>query len=273
MSDVLTEQRGPARWIVMSRPVRRNALTLAVIDALHAALRSCLIDDDVRAIVLAGSRPAFSAGLDLHEVRALHAGNDRPHPLVAALVDLLHDVQTGGKPVIACVAGVAAAGGAALSAACDVVVAGRSARIGYPGIRRGLSAPIVGHVLIPQVGLRRAKYLVLTGRLLGAEEALRLGLVDEVVDDERLEERVTQIAESLAELNPAAVAASKRMLNAAAAAPGRSPATPGSSTAALGGSALVRGNSAAAPGRGGDSSSPSGPQGLRLWLSSLRHEP
>ncbi len=241
MSDVITEQRGPARWIIMNRPVRRNALTQAVIDSLHAAVRGCMIDDDVRAIVLAGSWRAFSAGLDLDEVASLHAGNDQPHPLVAALGDLLHDMQTVGKPVIACVAGVAAAGGAALTAACDVVVAGRSATIGYPGIKRGVSSPIIGDVLVPQVGLRRAKYLVLTGRLVGADEALRLGLVDEVVDDEQLEPRVTQIVEGMAEYSPTAIAASKRMLNAASAAePSPAEASPDAAAQSQGSRATLR---------------------------------
>lgn len=204
------EHAGAHVVLTLNRPGRRNALSRELIAALTAALRAAEQDDAVRCILLTGAPPAFCAGLDLHEVA------ETPPDAVAhdtsALLTLYETMDAATKPLIAAVNGPAAAGGAALLAACDIVICAASARIGYPGIRHGLVAPIVMPSLVRQVGRRRATYLLLSGQLISAAEAVAYGLANEVVPDERLATRVREVAEMFAAHPSAAVAETKALL-------------------------------------------------------------
>ncbi|MBK9128782.1 MAG: enoyl-CoA hydratase/isomerase family protein [Phycisphaerales bacterium] len=197
MSDcLLTRVVGPVAELTLNRPGRRNALSADLIGQLTEALRACDASANVRVVLLTGTPPAFCAGLDLHDVLA--TPTDLPAFDTRPLLALYETLATLGEPTIAVVNGPATAGGAALALACDIVIAGRSAQFGFPGIRQGLAPAIVIPLLLRAAGPCRAAYMLLTGELLSAEQAAAWGLVAEVVDDDRLADRALEMAELIA---------------------------------------------------------------------------
>ncbi len=196
---LLKETANGAVLLTLNAPHKRNALSSELMHALRREVAVAMSDDTTTAVVLTGAPPAFCAGLDLDELPAGRRTAVTPD----VFYELLHDIYTATKPIVAAVNGDAVAGGAALMGVCDFVIAARSTRVGYPQIRRGLTAPVVMPLLIRQVGERRAKRLLLTGELLPAEEARSFGLIDDVVDDNAVLQqalsRATQITSSPSE--------------------------------------------------------------------------
>jgi enoyl-CoA hydratase/carnithine racemase len=175
-----------------------NALSLALLEQLLAALRRAAADDNVRAIVLTSALPhRFSAGLDLRLLLGKPAAEVRR--LLQKLYVELADAQYNlGKPSIAAVGGAARGGGMTLAISCDVLLAGASATFGYPEIELGL-VPAIHFVHLPKiVGRHRAFELLFSGRTFGAEEAFSLGLVSRIVPDEELREEARALARLLA---------------------------------------------------------------------------
>jgi enoyl-CoA hydratase/carnithine racemase len=199
-------REGAGVWIRWSRPERLNAWDGETLAALGGALAEAA-GTDARAIVLHGEDGAFSSGDDLRETASLS-----PEEWAATLNGfnrLTREVVAAPQPVIAAVDGVCVGGACELATACDLRVASASSRFGCPEVGIGLSISNGFSVLAP----RAARRLVLTGELVGAEEAQRLGLVDVVVDDVKAESR--RLVERIAALAPLAVAGSKRLLDAA----------------------------------------------------------
>jgi enoyl-CoA hydratase/carnithine racemase len=201
---VRLEREGPAAWIRWARPERLNAWdreTLAALgDALAEAGRS-----EARAIVLAGEGGAFSSGDDLAETAILTP--EEWAGTLAAFNRLTREVVAARQPVIAAVDGVCVGGAFELVVACDIRLATQRSRLGCPEVAIGLSISNGLSFLAP----RAARRLVLTGELVGAEEAHALGLVDVVVEDVEAEAR--RLAVRIAGLAPLAVAGSKRLLD------------------------------------------------------------
>lgn len=198
------EREGPAVWIRWARPERLNAWDRETLGGIGAALAEAATGD-ARAIVLHGEGGAFSSGDDLRETATL-----TPEEWASALTAfnrLTREVVAAPQPVIAAVKGVCVGGACELVAACDVRVASPRSRFGCPEVGIGLSISNGFSVLAP----RAARRLVLTGELVGADEALRLGLVDVVVEDVEAEAR--RLAERIGALAPLAVAGSKRLLD------------------------------------------------------------
>lgn len=213
MSDILiVEQAGAVRQITLNRPECRNALSQALLDALWEAVDSAMDDDSVGAVVLTGAPPAFCAGLDLREVAQTRDDPERARATSERLFALLERIRRGPRAVVAAVNGPAVAGGAGLMTACDVVIAGESAKIGYPEVRRGLVAAIVMPLLLRQVGQRHARYLLLTGELVDARQAAAMGLVNDVVPDGEVVTRARAVAEAIAGFPREAVAHTKRLV-------------------------------------------------------------
>ena len=213
MSQVLlSEDRGSLRLLTLNRPDKRNALTVQLLRELHAALGTAVDDDAVRSVALTGAGPGFCAGLDLGEVQALRTDPEKARLSGDILYETLTRIYRSPKPVIAAVNGPAVAGGAGLMSVCDLVIAADSAKIGYPEVKRGLVAAIVMTFLIRQVGERRARFLLLTGELVTAEQAVELGLVNEAVPADQLLNRVDYWAEVLAACPPQALAHTKELL-------------------------------------------------------------
>jgi enoyl-CoA hydratase/carnithine racemase len=198
MSDVETQWRGDALWIRLNRPERRNAydppMAAAIVAALEEAPRA-------RAVVITGSGGSFCAGGALTTLSSPTVGEMRA--LYAMSMRLFDAIRSCPRPVIAAVNGAAAGGGNELVVACDLAVAARSATFGQTGPRVG-SAPVTGatNVMGVQIGEKRAKELALLCRRYPADEALRMGLVNEVVDDDALEGTVEAWCAELAVLSP-----------------------------------------------------------------------
>jgi methylglutaconyl-CoA hydratase len=212
---VLYESRGPAALLTIHRPDRRNALSRALIDALVESFTRARDDGAARAVILTGAGPAFCAGMDLAELQESAAAADT-NPIwddalrLAKLYDLIYTLP---KPTIAAVNGPAVAGGAGLVTVCDLAVAVPEARFGYPEVRRGLVAAMVMPHLLRHVGERMARYLLLNGEVIDAEEALRAGLINAVVPPEQVISHSIRWAHALAEGGPQALARTKELLH------------------------------------------------------------
>ena len=206
--------------VTMNRPEKLNAMDVGLVSGLHDALDEAGTDPDCRVIVLTGAGRGFCAGLDLAGFgappdRGQGAGTVQRgfavQQHIAALIPRLRRLR---QPVIAAVNGPASGGGFALVLGSDIRVAARSARFNAAFVRIGLSACDIGTSwLLPRlVGAARAHELMLTGRLFDADEALRIGLVTDVVDDDRLLERVLDEASLVARNAPFGVFMTKEVM-------------------------------------------------------------
>ncbi len=206
----LVERRGNVMVVTINRPEARNAINAAVSIALGDALDEAQHDPDVRVIVLTGSGDqSFCAGADL---KALYRGEnighpDRPEWGFAGYVRHFVD-----KPTIAAVNGAALGGGTELALASDLVVAGESARFGLPEVKRGLIAAAGGVFrLVDQLPRKVALQMMFTGEPITAAEALRWGLINEVVPDAAVLDAALALAQRITVNAPLAVQASKRV--------------------------------------------------------------
>ena len=211
----LYELRPPAAVITLNRADKRNALSRGLIAALADAFLRAADDAEARCLILTGAGPVFCAGMDLAELAESLERPGEASPVwddalrLATLYDLIYTLS---KPTVAAVNGAAVAGGAGLVTVCDLAVAVPEARFGYPEVRRGLVAAMVMPHLLRHVGERTARFLLLTGELVDAEEARRAGLINAVAAPEHLMGQAHGWAQSLAEGGPAALATTKGLL-------------------------------------------------------------
>jgi enoyl-CoA hydratase len=197
--------------LTLNRAAKLNALNVELRDALSAAIADAAADDRVRVIAIAGAGRAFCSGYDLSEAAPSTAWQWRD--VLDRDVRATLAVWSCPKPVIAQVHGYALAGGLELAMACDLIVAADDAQLGEPEIRFG-SAPVT--LLMPFViGQKKTRELLLTGDLIDAAEAERIGLVNRVVPADRLAAEVNALAERLARVPPDVMAPTKLMLNRA----------------------------------------------------------
>jgi enoyl-CoA hydratase len=222
MSDplVLIDRRDDGVGVVtLHRPDRLNALSSAVAAELHASVADLARDDDVRALVVAGAGKVFCAGADIAELDTL----DGPlgfSAFVRGLTDALAAIASCPKPSVAAIHGVALGGGLELALACDLRVADDDARLGVPEVKLGVLPGAGGTARLPRLLPKAvAKHLLLTGEPLGAADALRLGLVNEVVAAGGALEAALALAARLAALPPLALAAAKRLVDEGATLP------------------------------------------------------
>ncbi len=199
--------------LALDRADKRNALSRRLIADLTAAFAAADADPGVRSIVLTGSGPAFCAGMDLDELRGtLGASREEIWEDAHRLSELFQRIHASGKPTIAAVNGAAVAGGAGLMTVCDLAVAVPAAKFGYPEVRRGLVAAMVLPHLLRHVGERAARWMLLTGEFVDAEEARRIGLVNAVVSAEELLPTALAWCRACHEGGPEALATTKRLL-------------------------------------------------------------
>lgn len=201
--------------ITIDRPEKRNALNGAVRRELIDALDALARDDSVRVVVLTGAgEKAFVAGADIGEFAERTPIEQRAAMEGRRVFDVLAEHP---KPTIASINGFALGGGCELALACDLRIAARSARLGQPEVNLGILPGGGGTQRLPRlVGLGRAMRLILTGDLIGAEEAERIGLVDLVVDDDRLRDQTMELAARIARHSPVALKLIKQAVRAAA---------------------------------------------------------
>lgn len=187
--------------LTLNRPAARNALSVALMDALQSALDAVARDDTVKAVVIAANGPGFCAGHDLREMRA-NPGRQHYEAVFKQCARLMTSIVRLPKPVIARVHGVATAAGCQLVASCDLAIAAADARFATPGVNIGLfcSTPMVA--LSRAVPRKAAMEMLLTGELIDADEAQRLGLVNRVVPADQLDDTVNTLAHTIAAKSP-----------------------------------------------------------------------
>ncbi|WP_205473615.1 enoyl-CoA hydratase/isomerase family protein [Nocardioides sp. SYSU D00038] len=205
MNAVEVERRGAVLWARIARPERANACGSDVMAALEGWLEQGR-DQGVRVLVLTGTGGSFCAGADLKEAATLVGDHDALLAFLRRGRDLVAAIREAPVPVIAAVNGVAYAGGLELLLACDVAVAGASAQVGDRHLAQGQVPGWGSSALLPAaVGRATATRLLLGAESLDAAEALRIGLVSEVVDDHLLDEHVTTLADTIALYDAVAV--------------------------------------------------------------------
>lgn len=214
---VLYRVEDGAAWITLNRPDRLNAFAGSMRDDLHAAIARADGDEAVRVLVITGAGRGFCAGADLEVTSALAARGDDAafEALVEAGMGVVLRLHAVTKPVVAAVNGPAAGAGASLALACDLRIASERASFSVGFNRIGLHPDWGATYFLPRVvGAARAAELVLTARIVDAEEAHRIGIFQRVVPAEAFDGEVRAVARELAEKPPLALAAAKRTLAA-----------------------------------------------------------
>src|SRR5246500_4931940 len=200
---------GGIATITLNRPDKRNAISYELIEDLLTAFAE-VAKSSALVLILTGAGKAFCSGMDLDNLKALIGRtpeqNLEDSQVMARLFRTLYDFP---KPAIAAVNGAAIAGGTGLATLCDFTLAVPEAKFGYTEVRIGFVPGIVSSYLIANVGEKRARDLLLTGRIFGAEEAHRLGLVTEIVAPELLMSRALELAGQLLENSPTSLTTTK----------------------------------------------------------------
>ena len=199
--------------ITLNRPDKRNAISFELIDDLLRALKEVETSDAI-VLIVTGAGKAFSSGMDLENLKTL-IGRTPEQNLEDSqtMVRLFRSLYEFPKVTIAAVNGPAIAGGTGLALLCDFTLAVPEATFGYTEVRIGFVPAIVSTFLLRQTGEKHARDLLLTGRIIGAEEAARMGLVNEVVAPENLMQRARELAALLMENSPASLRATKKLLS------------------------------------------------------------
>ncbi|OQX63665.1 MAG: enoyl-CoA hydratase [Desulfococcus sp. 4484_241] len=209
--ELAIEVRGNTAWLTINRPDKRNSISPEVVELFGEALDSVAKDDTVRVAVITGAGDrAFCSGADL-------SGGDMAGRKATVLryAQLLKRIYTFPKPTVARVNGHCLAGGTGFMLACDIVVAKKSAMFGTPEVNVGLFPMMIGALIFRNVPRKKAMEMVLLGERLTAEQALDMGLVTRVVDDEQLDREVDDLLNKLAEKSPAAMRIGKEAFCAA----------------------------------------------------------
>jgi methylglutaconyl-CoA hydratase len=208
---ILIAETEDIRTITLNRPERRNAMTPEMQTELIAVLEEAAAVD-CRVVVFKGAGDAFCSGLDLAVLQAMSEKSAADYRADAErIARLFRTLYEFPKPTIAAVHGPAIAGGTGLATICDFTLATPSAKFGYTEARIGFVPALVSAFLALQIGDKRSRDLLLTARLFDAAEAHRLGLVNEIVSPEALDERVQTLAKALIANSPQSLAATKRL--------------------------------------------------------------
>src|SRR5215475_10126223 len=195
--------------LTLDSPANRNALSIAMIDQLLAALDAAERDDAVRVIVLGHTGTVFSSGADLRETAAALASGQVP---AARLGDVLVAIWELGKPVVARVGGAARAGGIGLIAAADIAICSRDATFAFTEVRIGVIPAVISATVLLRLGPRAAAEFYLTGEVFGGERAAEIGLVTAAVDPSELDATVAHYTAELVRAAPGALAGAKSLL-------------------------------------------------------------
>jgi methylglutaconyl-CoA hydratase len=204
---------GPLAIVTLNRPHKRNAISYRLIDELLHAMAE-VENSQAQILIMTGAGKAFCSGMDLDELGAITARtqeeNRADSEKMARLFRTLYEFP---KVTIAAVNGPAVAGGCGLATLCDFTLASTEAKFGYTEARIGFVPAIVSTFLLRQVGEKHARDLLLTGRIIDAEEALRVRLVNEIVAPDKLLDRTRELAANLLQNSPTSLLAIKRLLN------------------------------------------------------------
>ena len=199
--------------ITLNRPEKRNALNSELVEALKDSLRRAGNDGEVRAIVLSGAGSDFCSGADLSALQKISTASVEENLEDArSLMELFTLIRSIRLPVVAAVRGRALAGGCGLATACDIVLAARSSRFGYPEVKIGFVPAMVMAILRRNVSEKRAFELVTLGEEIGAEDAVSFGLINQIMDDEAFDDEVDTFVQRFMKTSGSAVALTKQLL-------------------------------------------------------------
>ena len=205
-SDVEVARDGRVLRVTLNRPTKKNALTRAMYVTLAAALAEAEADAAIRVVLFSGGSAAFTAGNDLNDFLA--AGRD-----LTAATEFIAALSQATKPMIAAVSGVAVGIGATMLLHCDLVYVGRTASLSFPFLNLALVPECASTALLPAaIGLPRATKLLYFGEKLSGEEAARIGMVTEAVDDEKVQEHAAAQAHLLTQRAPQALLLTRALL-------------------------------------------------------------
>jgi methylglutaconyl-CoA hydratase len=211
-STLRLEHHGGIATITLARPEKRNAISAKMIADLLAAFDE-VENSPARVLILTGSGKAFCAGMDLDGLRAIASQSREEHLEDSQrMAKMFVRLYSFPKPVIAAVNGAAIAGGCGIATLADFTLAVPEAKFGYTEVKIGFIPALVSVFLRRQIGEKRARDLLLTGRIIEAPEAQHLGLVTEVVPAEKLSVRARELAATLLAASPTSIAVTKRLL-------------------------------------------------------------
>jgi len=212
---VRLHKAGCVAWMVLSRPEQMNALNGAMVAELHALIEDASADDSIRVVILTGSERAFCAGADLKEVLCDIGDASGGGDFLDKVARLFAAIRSCPKPVIAGLNGLTMAGGLELALCCDIAIASEAALIGDAHANFGVFPGGGGAAVLPRrIGQGNAKYLLFTGDSLPADRLQQMGVVQEVVPDDCLAERLTSLANHLAQKSPLVLRQMKTVANA-----------------------------------------------------------
>lgn len=213
MTELLVEDTGSCRVLTLNRPEKRNALNDALIAALKDTLREADENEELRSIVIRGAGKDFCSGADLESLQKIASASYEENLEDARnLAELLSLIRRVNLPVIAAVHGRALAGGCGLATACDLVIATKTARFGYPEVKIGFVPAMVAAILRRNLGEKKSFELLTLGFEFSAEEANAVGLVNAVLDDEAFDTAAIDYASRYEKVSGSAVAMTKRLL-------------------------------------------------------------
>jgi methylglutaconyl-CoA hydratase len=199
--------------VTLNRPEKRNAISFELIDDLLRALDE-VAKSPALVLILTGAGKAFCSGMDLENLKSLIGRSPEQNVKDSeTMVRLFRALYEFPKVTIAAVNGAAIAGGTGLAVLCDFTLAVPEAKFGYTEVKIGFVPAIVSTFLLRQVGEKHARDLLLTGRIIGVEEAFRMGLINEVVPAERLMTRARELAAQIMENSPTSLILTKRLLS------------------------------------------------------------
>jgi enoyl-CoA hydratase/carnithine racemase len=214
---VISEDRGAVRHVVLNRAEKRNAMSQALLQTLAAELRAAAEDADVHCVVLRGEGPVFSAGVDLGELMAFAGDPAVLRPFRGVFLQCTNLCEEMPKPVICQIHRTCVGGALEVALGCDLRIASDDSQLGLPEVKFGIIPDVGGSSRLPAVvGVGRAKELIMTGRMIDAHEAERIGLVNRVVAADELEQATQSLTDELLANSHWAVGRAKRVIDASA---------------------------------------------------------
>lgn len=217
MSLVTTEDRGAVRHVILNRPQKRNAMNQELLRALADALREARDEIQVQCVVLRGEGPIFSAGVDLGELFSFAGEPGVLRPFRTVFLECANLCEEMTKPVICQIHGTCVGGALEVALGCDLRIASSDSKLGLPEVKFGIIPDVGGSSRLPAVvGLGRAKELIMTARMIDAQEAQRIGLLNRVVEAQDLEQATDTLVGELLANSHVAVGRAKRVMDASA---------------------------------------------------------
>jgi enoyl-CoA hydratase/carnithine racemase len=217
MSIVITEDRESVRHIVLNRPEKRNAMNQELLRALRDALQDARDDSQVQCVVLRGEGPVFSAGVDLGALFSFAGDPGVLRPFRTVFLECANLCEEMAKPVVCQIHHTCVGGALEVALGCDMRIASSDSQLGLPEVKFGIIPDVGGSSRLPAVvGLGRAKELIMTARMIDADEAQRIGLVNRVAAPDQLEQVTNDLVGELLANSHVAVGRAKRVMDASA---------------------------------------------------------